>query len=277
MIQKMKSLASGARHLWKVSASLGLNFVDRVKYELSWYLSRHPFLMALAPSQMIVKLPCGMRALIRPNGVDCRTLADVFGGVYECRADGVKHILDLGSNVGIATLFFASRFPDAEIACVEPSPGNLALLQRVIRMNDVHGTVFEGVIGPAAGEAELHVDCNADMFSLTPASVSANTLKVRQFAVPEILTALGWDDIDLLKIDIEGYEKVLLGEDNGWLSRVRTIVGEAHGHANYGIAELRSDLEPFGFEVSLQKFDPEHGGTIFQAFKKSRRAAVAVV
>ena len=50
---------------------------------------------------------------------------------------------------------------------------------------------------------------------------SAHRLRVRQFTVPELLLALGWEGIDVLKIDIEGYEKTLFHGNNAWLSRVR--------------------------------------------------------
>ena len=78
---------------------------------------------------------------------------------------------------------------------------------------------------------------------------SAHRLRVRQFTVPELLLALGWEGIDVLKIDIEGYEKTLFHGNNAWLSRVRWIIEEAHGHVNYSIDDVRADLAPFGFKV----------------------------
>ena len=162
-------------------------------------------------------------------------------------------------------MFFASRFPEAEFACVEPAPGNRVVLRESIRLNRIRATVFDGAVGTDSGEAELHVGCDPDMFSLTPVQASAQKLRVRQFTVPELLEALGWDHIDVLKIDIEGYEKVLLCRNNAWLRQVRVIVGEAHGHVDYGIEEVRADLAPLGFDVTLKSFDAQFGLTIFEA------------
>jgi FkbM family methyltransferase len=245
---------------------LGLNPLDRVKYALSWYLSRRSLLTAIAPAHFIVHLPGGIRAPIRPNGADRGTLADIFERrLYDVSAAGVKRVLDLGANIGAATLFFASKFPDAEFACVEPFPGNRAVLREAIKLNRIRATVFEGAVGTEAGEADLHLGGTPDSFSLTPSVAAARQLRVRQFTVPEILAALGWDEIDLLKIDIEGYEKTLFRANNAWLSRVRLIVGEAHGHVDYGIGEVRADLEPFGFQVVQKSFDARNGLTIFEA------------
>jgi FkbM family methyltransferase len=240
-----------ARSLWATGRRLGLSAPDRLKYTLSWYLSRpFPFLAAVAPEYFILQLPDGSRAAIRPNGVDLRTLADIFDRqLYELSGSGIRRILDLGANIGLATLFLSSRFPEAEFACVEPFPGNLGMLRRTIHLNSIRATVFEGAVGTDPGEADLDVGGQADNFSLAPGEASATKLRVRQFAVPEFLAALGWDAIDLLKIDIEGHEKTLFRRNNEWLSRVRLIIGEAHGHVGYGIDDVREDLAPLGFEV----------------------------
>ena len=105
-----------ARSLWASAGDLGLSPLDRVKYLLSWGLSsRHPFLARMAPAHFVVHLPCGIRAPIRPNCVDGKTVSEIFGGrLYDLSASGVRRILDLGANIGAATMFFASRFPEAE-------------------------------------------------------------------------------------------------------------------------------------------------------------------
>jgi FkbM family methyltransferase len=258
----------GARSLWTTSGKLGLGLVDRVKYALSWYLSRHALLAMVAPAHFVMQLPGRVQAPIRPNGVDCKTLTDIFGNrIYLLQADSIKRVLDLGANIGATTLFLASRFPEAEFACVEPFPGNQAVLRETIRLNHIHATVFDGAIGTDAGEADLYVGCEADMYSLTPKDLSAQKIRVRKFTVPEILASLGWDEVDLLKIDIEGYEKTLLHENNVWLNKVRVIIGEAHGHVGYRIGEVRADLAPFGFKVTQNSFDSESGLTMFEARK----------
>jgi len=39
-------------------------------------------------------------------------------------------VLDLGANVGFASLFFADAYPDAKIIAVEPSASNFEQLQK---------------------------------------------------------------------------------------------------------------------------------------------------
>jgi hypothetical protein len=71
---------------------------------------------------------------------------------------------------------------------------------------------------------------------------------VAGISIPTLLSQLGWDRIDVLKVDIEGYERVLFAGRPAWLKQVTRIIGEYHD--SYGMAELRADLEPMGFTVT---------------------------
>ena len=66
--------------------------------------------------------------------------------------------------------------------------------------------------------------------------------------IPAVLDQSGWPTIDLLKIDIEGSEKDLLGRNNAWLEKVKAIVLEIH--PNTSEAEIGGYLKPFGFTLT---------------------------
>lgn len=42
-------------------------------------------------------------------------------------------IVDCGANIGTSALWFEAQFPSSEIVCIEPEPGNFALLRRNCR------------------------------------------------------------------------------------------------------------------------------------------------
>ena len=52
-------------------------------------------------------------------------------------------------------------------------------------------------------------------------------------------------------MDIEGAEKAVLRDAAAWLPKVRMLIIELHG--DYSEADLRSDIEPFGFQISKAK------------------------
>jgi FkbM family methyltransferase len=158
-------------------------------------------------------------------------------------------ILDLGANCGYATLLLAARYPGAKVASVEPDSANVAALRLNLQLNSVPATIIAGAATAADGPVTLFIKKSLG-HTLVPGSGAnpGNTITVRGFGIPTLMTQLGWDQIDVLKIDIEGYESILFANRPAWLGRVGRIIGEFH--RTYGIEAVRSDLLPFGFNVS---------------------------
>lgn len=157
-------------------------------------------------------------------------------------------VLDLGGYCGYTAVTFSARFPNARIAAVEPHPGNFAALDANIKLNKLPVTAIQAAATVTDGPVKLFLG-GGMTHGLTPTHHSkGGAITVDGLSVPTILDRLGWDRIDLLKIDIEGAEEPLFGARQPWLSAVQTIIGEYHG--SYQIPELRSDLEPLGFSVT---------------------------
>lgn len=158
-------------------------------------------------------------------------------------------ILDLGANCGYATLLFACRYPNARLAAVEPHPANVSALRRNLALNGVEAMVVAGAVTREDGPATLHVSTSLghSLAAEGPLDPTKGVV-VDGWSVPTLMRRLGWDRIDLLKIDIEGYESVLFADRPAWLGRVSRIIGEVHD--GYGFAALRSDLAPLGFRVT---------------------------
>lgn len=178
--------------------------------------------------------PISTRLTIRDNVADFWTLreivvSEVYGGLKqhlgECRT-----IIDLGANIGLATLYFAEKFPQARIFSVEPESSNFAMLQL-----NAHKLARKGrcVLLQAAVWSE---DSSLDV--LDP-GVGHNAFvfgeksggEVRGLSMMSILECSGFERVDLLKVDIEGAEVELFRRGLDWLPRVRAIVIEFHGDA----------------------------------------------
>jgi FkbM family methyltransferase len=179
----------------------------------------------------------------------------VWGEVFDTRCYDVpmpqapKRVLDLGANAGLTTVFFSLLWPEAQIACVEPLPENSVVLRRNIELNAIRARVFEGVAAIKDGECVLQRGRRDGQSSLldVPDARTDETLRARAWSVPALMRAMDWERIDLAKIDIEGYERVLLSENNQWLAQTDTIVLEAHGA--FGRSELNSIGRAFAMNV----------------------------
>ncbi|HEU4619471.1 MAG TPA: FkbM family methyltransferase [Gammaproteobacteria bacterium] len=117
-------------------------------------------------------------------------------------------VVDVGANIGYNTIYAARRVgPAGRVVAVEPTPDNLAVLERNVAAAGLPNVVVERVAaGRAAGTCRFYVrgDTSA-VNSLFPESCYAAVTDVLEVPVQRL------DDIvdggaDLVKIDVEGAE-----------------------------------------------------------------------
>jgi FkbM family methyltransferase len=136
-------------------------------------------------------------------------------------------ILDLGANIGLASLYFASKWPRARIIAVEPAPDNYQLLQGNIGEHDQILPLQAAVAANAGAVTIANADADAWAYrtqSVTPrlegavpAVPVADLLKMEPACVPFIA-----------KIDIEGFEQDLFAANTEWVASFPLIVIELH-------------------------------------------------
>ncbi len=189
------------------------------------------------------------RLPMRMSSEDYAAFREIFlYGYYDQDLGQPATILDLGGYCGYTALAFSARFPQAHIAAVEPHPGNFAALSANVALNKLPVVLFQGAATVSDGPVSLFLG-GGMTHGLAPTHYSTgDAITVEGISVPTILNRLGWDRIDLLKIDIEGAEEQLFHANQPWLASVKTVIGEYHGA--YKIPELQRDLVPLGFTVT---------------------------
>jgi len=134
----------------------------------------------------------------------------------------VRVIFDVGANVGFVTYQFQKRFPMADIYCFEPNPNVFnKLTQNYVNDKNIH-PVHKGM-ADQSGELFFNLNSNTGTSSfLTPTKyhkthqakhqldpVTVPVITIDEFSQEENIT-----HIDILKLDIEGYElKALQGAE----------------------------------------------------------------
>jgi FkbM family methyltransferase len=148
-------------------------------------------------------------------------------------------VLDLGANTGLTSSVFAARWPQARVVAVEPELRNFELLQRncapAANITPVRGAVWPhdgevGITNPTERPWGFRVD--------ELAGTHSGTEQIPAFSIPTLMVQHSFKTLDVVKMDIEGAEKVIF-EANPieWLSRVRVLIVEVHDRFLPGCSE----------------------------------------
>ena len=158
-------------------------------------------------------------------------------------------ILDLGANIGMGSIFLSTLFPNAQFTCVEPDPRNLPLLTENLASNNIQASIYASAIGATPGNLELRFGSDPTCSALENSPMHSLDFKTTVVVktVENVLSEVGWDHVDLLKIDIEGSEDELLSKNNSWLEKINAIILEIH--PNTTSEYIASYLKPYGFNL----------------------------
>jgi FkbM family methyltransferase len=174
-----------------------------------------------------------------------------------------KVIYDLGANVGISSLFFASLYPKASIYGFEPLPENLEVCLLNYRGIGNQSQVFPWAIGSKTGQATF--DCKNDSRGgrLETAHHDPNLrttlqIQVKIISVADLIEHEGLPAPDFLKIDVEGNElNVLKGAEDyltrGVISFIQFEFGNAAKAARIYLHDIVFFLESKQYKIFIVK------------------------
>jgi len=159
-------------------------------------------------------------------------------------------ILDIGANIGMATLFWKANYPNSKIIAIEPSRNVFKNLELNIYKNNLTNVHL-------INKALWHKKCQLEFTTDERISGSLITEKnLNQFYQVDTITLMeiDLDHIDFLKIDIEGAENYILDHLNKFLYKVENLFIEYHSfiHENQNLSKILEILEKNGFRYYLQ-------------------------
>lgn len=162
----------------------------------------------------------------------------------ELEFDMVKEpssIVDAGANIGLASLYFADRFPKAQIIALEVDRANFDLLTKnTHRYSNI--TCIQKALW--SGQAQLSIlNPTDEPWAFRVGEVSGeNDTAIPALGVGELVSQFDPQRIDLLKIDIEGAEKeVFQNGSDKWIDRVGFIAVELHDNIVSGCSKALAE------------------------------------
>lgn len=180
-------------------------------------------------------------------------------------------IFDCGAHIGLSSIFFKIKYPNCKVYTFEPNPKSFELLTENLLNQFGHNIFvkdffpFNVALSGKRGKKEFYIDGgksdNGDREWNSTASFLAGSwqgtqpskmIEVEAETLSHYLTAV--EQVDLLKMDIEGAELKVLeecSEQSGVLDKVKNIIVEVHPISENYSNKVIKLLKKSGFKVSF--------------------------
>lgn len=164
---------------------------------------------------------------------------------------GSKTILDCGANMGLSVLYFSLNYPDHHIIAFEPDAEIFAILEENVRTFGLKNvTLHQKAVWTKKETLKFFTDggmggrVNTEYVNQKPKLIEAVPLL-------DYLT----DDVDFLKIDIEGAEDSVLKYCGEHLKKAKHIFFEYHNNvkSRQTLHELLALVENLGFHYYIKE------------------------
>jgi FkbM family methyltransferase len=180
----------------------------------------------------------------------------MWAGLYETHVGKVfspkagQTVIDVGAHIGYYTVQCARLIGEqGTVIAIEPDPRNFALLMRNLRLNKLSNVIalnmalgaINGVIPFLLSDDPANSRCGEGFI-----------YKVKIQRLDDVLMELGINDVDWIKIDIEGYEtEVIRGAINTFKSNKKLrLIMEVHQ------IDILPFMQELGFTYKQLSYNP---------------------
>jgi FkbM family methyltransferase len=168
--------------------------------------------------------------------------------IYAFKSSSLRPvILDVGANVGLASIYWHRQWPQAELVCFEPDPRLFSLLtwnigNRAVASAELLNKAVADIAGPALFRSEGSA---SGRLSQNDGDQLVECVRLRPYLDRPI---------DLLKLDIEGAEADVLTDCASGLKNVRNLFVEYHSFPQLPqrLDNILALIKASGFRYYLQ-------------------------
>jgi len=177
------------------------------------------------------------------------------------RTPQARMLVDIGANIGVVTLTWANRFPQARIHAYEPHPRTYRTLAMNVRDNALDGRVetFSEAVGRTAGHLALSSPFISAL-ATAYAHTATEAVQVPCVDANEVARRAG-GSIDVLKIDAEGAEAdILESATPATLTAITELMLEYHDQlAPRALDRCMRVLQAAGFQLRIRPANAHQG------------------
>ncbi len=174
----------------------------------------------------------------------------------------IKKILDLGANVGLFSLYFAEMCPDAEIHSFEPVKSTFNIFKQNVKLNKFKNIHINNLgISSKNEQLELGIPHNRDeenigLYSvLETRSNHAKAIQIGNFIkLKDYLVKNNIIGFDIIKMDIEGYELIVLEDNLDLFKHSRTVYLECVEKYYFDVIKIKKILKGMGYKYVMNSY-----------------------
>jgi len=203
-----------------------------------------------------IKFPFYLRCLTSDIVVSDQVFVDLE---YDFQLkESPKVIVDTGANIGLTSIYFANKYPDAQIIAIEPENGNYEALKKNVspytNIRTINAALWNkneeinlidpgrhGNCGFRTDSKESPVDNNYPVCQ-----------QIQAITIDKIMEEYQLVSIDILKLDIEGAEIEVFSTSDSWIGKVNALIIELHDRLRPGCSRSFYNGSN-GFDYEWQK------------------------
>ena len=233
---------------------------------------RYHFRALFTRRSATIRLPFGGKWALEESALDAQLRSGAFERAETRFVEGILRpgmtALDVGAHHGYYTLLASMLVGNrGRVIAFEPSPRERIRLEGHIRLNRCENVRIEEVaLGAFPGKAELFLVEGTEDYcnSLRPPAVNAKTRRVRVnvTTIDDFLSSTGLEDVQFIKLDVEGAElDVLKGASNLLRQSPRPVfMVEVYDIRTQPWGYAARDIVRFLAERSFEWFSLEESG-----------------
>lgn len=200
-------------------------------------------------------------------------------GMIQKHLANAKEVFDLGANVGVWTVLMGKANPKARVHSFEPSPDTFNLLKKNVEQNNCPNVVLNmAAVSDRSGKLNFEVPKNVSIFGRVAPSrhgeddegrfLNADLFTVPAIQLIEYCAANSINEIDFIKIDVEGHEFAALKGLEPFLQehKVKAIyietIKENHDRMGTNFSDLLKFLRDCGYKFYVISRDASIGSPI---------------
>jgi protein O-GlcNAc transferase len=159
--------------------------------------------------------------------------------------------IDVGANFGVYTLAMARAVGnDGRVWCFEPTAETADFLERSLALNGCrHVNLVRAAVSDREGSIAFSVGTQSELNAVAgPGAPAGRIVEVPAVTLDRKAAELGWQDIDMLKLDVEGHElRVIQGATQFLRAQSPLVMFEVKAGATVDLSAL-GPLSDMGYE-----------------------------